>query len=252
MKRNLLIADSNTSELQTLQRVFSNLEEITPLPPAATCEETLRALNSDPKPDILLLDLILHGGDGLLVLDAVDALPKAERPLVFLMTAISHERLLLALQERVVFCFIKPFQPERVLYRVLQLGCTPEQGALCLRKDDPYFAEISRMLLSIGVPAHLRGYHYIRDAVRLYLTSDYPMKLRITRDIYPVLAKEHNDKPNVIENAIRFAIDFAWTYGDLDVIHSLFGYTTNERHGKPGNAEFIAMIAEHIRVRHGF
>ena len=194
------------------------------------------------------MDLMLRDGDGFAVLDAIDLLPKEERPLVFVMTAISHERLLYTLQDRVVFCFIKPFRPERAVLRVLQLACSPQESRIPLQGNDPYLTLISDALLSLGIPVHLRGYHYLRDAIRIYLAAKDPLKLRVTRDIYPIIAKEHGDKESVVENSIRFAIDYAWTYGDLDMQYKMFGHTTREHFGKPGNGEFIAMVAEHIRL----
>lgn len=250
MKHKLLLADSNASELQQLVLAFSNLEQIELLPPVSDCEQTLAALSSQTKPDILLLDLMLRGGDGFTVLDAIDAMPKSQRPLVFLMTAMSHERLLLALQERVVFCFIKPFLAERAVLRVLQLACEQQSVPPTLRRDDPCLVTISEMLLSLSVPAHLRGYHYLRDVIRVYVCAEQPLKLRITRDVYPLVAKEHGDSVSGVDSSIRTAIEFAWTHGNLDKLHQVFGYTTSEQHGKPSNVEFVTMVAEHIRLQH--
>lgn len=247
MKRRLLIADGNPAQCRALETVFAPLEQIDLLPSVSCCSDALEALSGPQRPELLLLDLMLPGGDGFTVLDAVDALPKEERPLVFLMTAMSHERLLLALQDRVVFCFIKPFLPERAVLRVLQLAFAPEKQSV-LQRGDPQLAIIGETLLSLSVSAHLRGYHYLRDAVRIYVASEHPLKLRITRDVYPMIAREHGDSVAGVENAIRTAVDFAWTHGNLKKLHEMFGYTTSEKHGKPGNAEFVAMVAEHIRL----
>ena len=247
VKRSLMIAEGNPAQCNALEAVFSPLEKIELLPSARNCSEALAALSGSHRPEILLLDLMLPGGDGFTVLDAIDQLPQEKRPLVFLMTAMSHERLLLAVQNRVVFCFIKPFLPERAVLRVLQLACEPEKATVP-QKNTSNLVKIGETLLSLNVPAHLRGYHYLRDAVRIYVETEHPLKLRITRDVYPMIAKEHGDSVAGVENAIRTAVDFAWTHGNLQRLHDMFGYTVSEKHGKPGNAEFVTMVAEHIRL----
>ena len=249
-KKRLLIATSSTPEANSLRAAFTNLEEIALLPVAADCPAALERLSQE-RPDALLLDLILQNGDGLTVLDAVAALPPNARPDVFALTALTDERLLNTISACLLFCFIKPVAPERVALRVLQLLSTPGKGTpatAAASADRTLDAAISQAIRSIGIPAHLSGYYYLRDAIRIYARAEIPLKLRITAEVYPVIANFYGVTAMVVENAMRTAIEYAWTRGDLAAIHRYFGYTVNDKNGRPGNAEFVMLMAEHVRL----
>ena len=253
MKRNLLIVSSNAMDMAGLCAAFSNLEEIALLPPATGCKSALAAVEAGTV-ELLLLDLVLKDGDGFAVLDALEKLEIQRRPLVFAMTPLTDERLLYAIRDRVVFCFAKPLLYEQVALRVLQLMRPGVEPAPSLRPDRTLDRRITERLMEIGVPAHLNGYYFLRDAIRMYARAETPLKLRITRDVYPVIAAFYSEEaedltPCAVENAMRTAIEFSWTHGSLAAIHKYFGYTVSEKHGRPSNAEFVMLMAEHVRIK---
>ena len=108
---------------------------------------------------------------------------------------------------------------------------------------------VTQIMRDVGVPAHIKGYQYMRDAV-LMVTSDIELISSVTKRLYPELAKKYKTTPSRVERAIRHAIEVAWTRGQVETIHDLFGYTINTRKGKPTNSEFIAMIADKMRLEY--
>ena len=110
-------------------------------------------------------------------------------------------------------------------------------------------AEITQTIHEIGVPAHIKGYQYLRDAIILSV-NDMEMLNSITKVLYPTIAKRHQTTPSRVERAIRHAIEVAWSRGKVDTIEELFGYTVSDRKGKPTNSEFIALLADKIRLEY--
>lgn len=108
-------------------------------------------------------------------------------------------------------------------------------------------AQIAAGIRAIGIPAHLKGYYYLREAIRIYAQAPSPCLLSINGDVYPEVAKIFNTKATLVEHAIRNAIEIAWTRGNIETLHAYFGYTVNDNRGKPSNFEFIAMMAERAR-----
>lgn len=250
-KRNLLLAFRSERERAALAEAFSGLEGITLLPPTGDADAVLRLLEQGCV-DILVLEMMLDSVQGQPVLAALNALPERRRPLLFLITPYTEDRLLAPWAGDTVRCFIRPYLPELLVLRVLQEGMQNErQRGLSVGFDSVSILErrISCELLGIGVPAHHRGYYMLRDAVRLYAESGQPASIRITRDIYPRIGEAYGCHGRVVEHAIRSSIEYAWSHGDLAAIHERFGYSVNAQRGKPGNAEFIARMAEQVRLR---
>ena len=106
---------------------------------------------------------------------------------------------------------------------------------------------VTNIIHDIGVPAHIKGYHYLRDGIMM-VVSDIEIINQITKQLYPDLAKKHKTTPSRVERAIRHAIEVAWSRGQLDTVNSIFGYTISSSKGKPTNSEFIAMIADKLRL----
>lgn len=252
MKQNLLIVSSNAHDLRGLSDAFYNLEEIELLPTVSDCKHALAALKQG-NVHILLLDLLLPDGDGFVVLDALEELPAASRPAVFVMTALTDERLLYALRDRVLFCFAKPMLYELVSLRVQQLT-KPEYVAPVRQPSyDALMQWSTHRLLALGVPAHLTGFHFLRDAIRIVAMADATHLVKMSRDVYPAVAEKYRDgeqriTAETVEAAMRSAIEYAWTHGDIRKLHRYFGNTVNEAYGKPGNAEFVMQMAEHART----
>ena len=154
---------------------------------------------------------------------------------------------------------MKPFDNEMILNRIKQMKkgvkkkSAAERGSGYGSKSDylDYNLEtdITDMIHEIGVPAHIKGYQYLRDAI-LMSVKDMDMLNSITKILYPTIAKMHQTTPSRVERAIRHAIEVAWSRGKMDTIDELFGYTVSNGKGKPTNSEFIALIADTLRLEY--
>lgn len=247
MQKNLLIASQSEQDVTGLTTVFKNLEEIRLLPSVESGTDTIDKILTQ-NVDVLLLDLVLSGTDGIDVLDFIARLNQTRRPMVILISAFSDDRLLSLVQDRVTYCFAKPLDYELVLLRVLQLINT--QTHLTIKSNEQLGVletQIAAGIRAIGIPAHLKGYYYLREAIRIYAQAPSPCLLSITGDVYPEVAKIFNTKATLVEHAIRNAIEIAWMRGNIETLHAYFGYTVNDNRGKPSNFEFIAMMAERAR-----
>jgi len=247
MKKNMLIACENREYIQGLECAFHNLENIALLPTAVNGDEAIHTiLTSDV--DILLLDLILPEEGGIYMLNLLDRLSEDRRPFTFVMSPVSDDRLIFPLRDKIMYCFIMPVEYEIIQLRVLEMMRTAEMQTGRLVMDlDLLEKQIAASVLAVGVPAHLKGYYYLRDAIRIYAMSESPLEISITNDVYPAVARIYNTRPQLVEHAIRNAIEIAWTRGNIDTLHAYFGYTINDCKGKPSNREFIAMMAERAR-----
>ena len=248
MQKTLLIACSNAQDVRGLESAFCNLTEVRLLPPVMSGRDAIDALLTQDV-DILLLDLFLPERDGLFVLEFIDKMNEDRHPLVFVMTSLSDDRLLFTIRDKIVYCFTKPVQFEVVQMRVLETMHTAELATHRDTNDDDVLErQIVVGIRAIGMPPHLKGHYYLRDAIRIYATCETPTELSITRDIYPIVAKLHNTRPPLVEHAMRNAIEITWMRGNLSKIHDYFGYTVNDYKGKPTNLEFIATMAERAKT----
>lgn len=244
MKKSLLIASNNLADAKGIEAVFHHLDEIRLLPSVFTGREAIDTIFSRDV-DLLVLDLFLHDLDGICVLDFIGKLSEDRRPLVFVTTALADDRLLQVIKDRVIYCFTKPLKYELIQLRVLEFIRIFERET---EKDnelvDILESQIASGIRALGVPAHLKGYYYLRDAIRIYALSGSPVELSITNDIYPTVAKIYNTRPPLVEHAIRNAIEISWTRGNQNAIREYFGYTANDYKGKPSNLEFVATMAQ--------
>jgi two-component system response regulator (stage 0 sporulation protein A) len=244
MNKNLLIASNNTTDAKGIEDAFCKAEGIRVLPSVYTGRDAMDMIFARDV-DILILDLFLHDLDGICVLDFIGKLGEDRRPLVFLTTAVADDRLLSIVKDRVLYCFTKPLKFETIQLRVLEfLRLCERETETADEAMDILESQIASGIRAIGVPAHLKGYYYLRDAIRIYAMSEAPVGLSITNDIYPTVAKIYNTRPPLVEHAVRNAIEIAWTRGNQDAIHEYFGYTHNDFKGKPSNLEFVAMMAQ--------
>ena len=243
MRKSLLIASNNVVDAKGIEAVFQPLEDIRLLPSVFTGRDAIDMIFARDV-DILILDLFLHDLDGICVLDFIGKLSEDRRPLVFVTTALADDRLLQVIKDRVIYCFTKPLKYEIVQLRVLEFMRLFERETE--KADDMVDileSQIASGIRAIGVPAHLKGYYYLRDAIRIYAMSESPVDLSITNDIYPTVAKIYNTRPPLVEHAMRSAIEVAWTRGNADTIREYLGYTSGDYKGKPSNLEFVAMMA---------
>ena len=201
------------------------------------------------KPDMVLLDVFMQKIDALGVLSELKK-SGIRKPVVALMSSIDntafHNELISAGAD---YYFLRPFDFEMMSQRLRQLMQWNDSGNTAVKRDT-YSVEtvISDIMREIGVPAHIKGYEYLRESIKLVIGKP-DLIHAVTKELYPTIAKNNTTTPSRVERAIRHAIEVAWDRGDVDVLSSYFGYTILNSRGKPTNSEFIAMISDKLRLK---
>lgn len=208
------------------------------------------------KPDVALIDGIMPRLDGIGVLEKLNQTGQPIQTMCIMLTAITQEQITQkAFSLGAQYYIAKPFDMDLLVSRIRQLKeqitLTPNKNNMlnCFSKRAEVDLEtrVTNILHEIGVPAHIRGYHYMREAIIMAI-NDIDVLNYITKELYPSIAKKCNTTPSRVERAIRHAIEVAWSRGKVDAIDNLFGYTVNNHKGKPTNSEFIALIADRLRL----
>lgn len=236
-----------------LELFLQSIDNVHVFGPYLTGNDVLNCL-ANHQIDILLMDPVLPVLDGLGVLDALATSKNIHKPAVFIYSSVYWEQMMNLMQQKgVIYFFVRPTTPQRIIQCIFELLDLPPLQRFIKEESrilpNSFDDEITYHIRAIGVPAHLKGYHYLRSAIRMVSTSDHPVHLPITTVIYPKIAEEFNTNPALVERAIRHAIEVAWVRGNTEVLDSYFGYTVNDNKGKPTNSEFIAMIADKIRIK---
>ncbi|MBR5486150.1 MAG: sporulation transcription factor Spo0A [Oscillospiraceae bacterium] len=204
------------------------------------------------RPAVVLMDMFMAGKDALGVVKAVNEMENIPRPMFMVALVCSNPTLEKELiSAGVDYYFIKPFEIETLVERIVQLSgrrASVERSDTGIRPEVDLELMITEIIQQIGVPAHIKGYHYLRDAITLAV-KDGNIINAVTKILYPTVAKKNNTTSSRVERAIRHAIEVAWDRGDMDVLNSYFGYTIHNSRGKPTNSEFIAMISDKLRLR---
>lgn len=259
-KWSVAIADDNERMVAVLESVIHQDEELQLVGVARNGEDACRIVQ-EKTPDIVLLDIIMPKLDGLTVLEKVGLDSKLQKkPEFIVISAIGQEKITEdAFMLGASYYIMKPFDHEMLLNRIRSLKENRQNKKLPLRKTPSSFearidyeehnleTDVTNMIHEIGVPAHIKGYQYLRDAIMMAV-EDMSMLNSITKILYPTIAKNHQTTPSRVERAIRHAIEVAWSRGKMDTIDELFGYTVSVGKGKPTNSEFIALIADKIRL----
>ena len=196
------------------------------------------------KPDVVLMDAFMPKVDALGVLGQL----KKEN-LALLLTGDNPRFESELFSAGADYCFIKPFELSIMAERLMQIaGWNQHPVRQTERADSDLEIVISDIMRQIGVPAHIKGYQYLREAIALSIKTPDLMH-SVTKILYPTVAKNNKTTPSRVERAIRHAIEVAWDRGDVDVLSSYFGYTIQNSRGKPTNSEFIAMISDKLRLK---
>ena len=181
---------------------------------------------------------------------------KEKKPDFIIVTAVGQERITEdAFRKGASYYVMKPFHNDMILSRIKDAGngerknSSESESRNAVSKKQEYNLEtrVTDMIHEIGIPAHIKGYHYLRDAI-IMAVDDMDVLNAITKVLYPTIAKMHQTTASRVERAIRHAIEVAWSRGKLDTLDELFGYTVSNGKGKPTNSEFIALIADTIRL----
>lgn len=262
-KIKVLLADDNKDFCDVLSSYLNKQEDIEI---TAVAYDGIEAFDKiqETHPDVAIIDGIMPKLDGLGVLEKIGkSLNPQQKPICIMLSAMSQEKITQrALELGAEYYIVKPFDMESLASRIRQLKyerttnkIAAPLGSQNILQGAPHStstaydleAKVTNILHEIGVPAHIRGYHYMREAI-IMSVNDMDVLNYITKELYPSIAKKCNTTPSRVERAIRHAIEVAWNRGKIDAIDSLFGYTINNHKGKPTNSEFIALIADRLRL----
>ena len=252
------VADDNQRILDMLVTVIGMDKELNLVGKAKNGEEMCQIIKTR-QPDVVLLDLIMPKMDGLTVMERINQdTSLSKRPYFIVVTAVGQEKITEdAFNRGANYYVMKPFNNETLLDRiksVRKISRNTERKGEDLRTENTAGGEnlesrVTNMLHEIGIPAHIKGYHYLRDSI-IMAVEDMDVLNAITKVLYPTVAKKYQTTSSRVERAIRHAIEVAWSRGKLDTLDELFGYTVSTGKGKPTNSEFIALIADTIQLEY--
>lgn len=247
-KINVMIADDNRSFCEQLQAYFEDDDTINICAVAFNGEQALEKL-AEVKPDVLLLDVVMPRVDGIGVLEGLCEKQMIDRVKVIMLSGFGQEEMMRrAVELNAKYYMMKPLEFSLLKTRIISICSKPAAPAAtfapAVRNLD---IEVTRVIQQMGVPAHVKGYQYLRDAIIL-VVEEMNLLGAVTKELYPLIAEKYDTTASRVERAIRHAIELAWDRGNVDMMNRFFGYTVNMDRGKPTNSEFIAMVADRLRI----
>lgn len=243
------IADDNREFSDIMQEYLNQQPDIDLVGVAYNGEQILTVID-EKKPDVVILDIIMPHLDGIGVLERISS-AGGKRPKIIMLTAFGQE----SITQRVIelgadYYVLKPFNMDVLVSRIRQLAntITLQRPVVAQAiKARPVDVEVTNIIREIGIPAHIKGYQYLREAIMMII-AEMELLGAVTKVLYPMIADKYATTPSRVERAIRHAIEVAWNRGNMDMINKLFGYTIKLEKGKPTNSEFMAMIADKLRM----
>ena len=251
-KIKIMVVDDNKEFVKLLNMYINSQKDMVALDPLYDGTNVVNAIKQS-KPDVLLLDVVMPEKDGLTVLEELADEVGVEKPITVIMSAIGQEKVTQkAISLGATYYVVKPLDMITLIDRVRDLlkekdEVKSEYMVAYGNKTLPLEVRVTQMIHDVGVPAHIKGYQYIREAIILAV-NDEDIINSITKTLYPTLSEKFNTTSSRVERAIRHAIEVAWNRGQIEMHEKIFGYTVNSNKGKPTNSEFIAMIADRIRL----
>ena len=270
-KISVLIADDNKEFCSILNDYLLNQRDIVVTGIAKDGIEALDLIQ-EKEPDLVILDIIMPHLDGLGVLEKLNNMNLKKMPRVIILSAVGQDKITQkAIKLGADYYVVKPFDMDVFIKRIrdmfnstessepsanrlaqqntiLSRETIPQQQAPEKNEPQDLETEITNIIHEIGVPAHIKGYMYLREAITM-VVNDMELLSAVTKELYPSIAKKYNTTASRVERAIRHAIEVAWGRGQVEAINKLFGYTINTEKGKPTNSEFIAIIADKLRLK---
>ena len=260
-KIKVLIADDNFDFASTIASYIEMQDDMEMLAIAIDGQEAFEKIKT-LKPDVVLLDMIMPHVDGIGVLEKLNSI--GVMPICIMISAVGQDAITAkAIELGAKYYMVKPFDMELAMKRVRELAIkngtinanvAPKEFKTSYismenisSKDTNIEAKVTNIIHEVGVPAHIKGYQYLRDGIMMVI-EDVEVINQITKSLYPDLAKKYKTTPSRVERAIRHAIEVAWNRGQIEATERIFGYTVNANKGKPTNSEFIAMIADKLRL----
>lgn len=264
-KIKVVIADDNVDFVNTLTGYLQKEEDIEVVGVARDGEEACELIRMN-EPDIAILDVIMPHLDGLGVLEKLQTMSISKMPMCIMLSAVGQDKITQkAINLGAEYYIVKPFDINLLIKRMKELKFYEPgtvRGGFATREIKPSYIEIApeskkneenlealvtNVIHEVGVPAHIKGYQYLREAIMM-VVNDIDVINQITKQLYPDIAKKYETTPSRVERAIRHAIEVAWGRGQTDTMENIFGYTVSAAKGKPTNSEFIAMIADKLRL----
>jgi two-component system, response regulator, stage 0 sporulation protein A len=267
---NVLIADDNKEFCNILSDYFLSQKDINVVGVAKDGVEVLELIEQT-NPDLVVLDIIMPHLDGLGVLERLNTMNLNPMPRIIILSAVGQDKITQrAISLGADYYVVKPFDMDVLSNRIRDMfnnsissdtvrktpvtntasssssmmDVKPKSNSGSMDLE----SEITNIIHEIGVPAHIKGYMYLREAITL-VVNDIELLSAVTKELYPAIAKKYNTTASRVERAIRHAIEVAWGRGQVDTINKLFGYTIHNEKGKPTNSEFIAMVADKLRLK---
>ncbi|MBU3161018.1 sporulation transcription factor Spo0A [Clostridium frigoris] len=264
-KINIIIVDDNKEFCNILNDYLLTQKDIVVTGIAQNGIEAIKLIE-EKKPDLVVLDIIMPILDGLGVLERLNTMEIDPRPSIIILSAVGHEKITQrAISLGADYYVIKPFDMEVFANRIRQTlneniysNETPKI-ANYVDNDDikinrgttadiDMIGQITSIIHEIGIPANLKGYMFVREAINM-VVNDIDLLSSVTKELYPLVGEKFNTTASRVERAIRHAIEVAWSREQVETITNLFGYTINNEKGKPTNSEFIAMVADKLRLQ---
>ena len=263
-KITVLIADDNEEFSKTLATYLTNQQDMEIIGIARDGTEALDIIK-EKSPDVAILDVIMPHLDGIGVLESINSSNSLnKKPICIMLSAVGQDKITgKALALGAEYYVVKPFDIELLIQRIREIKNfkpngsrsflrseirkTPYINVDVTKSEDQLEALVTNVIHGVGVPAHIKGYQYLREAIML-VVNDIEVINQITKTLYPEIAQKFGTTPSRVERAIRHAIEVAWGRGEVDLMENIFGYTVSAAKGKPTNSEFIAMIADKLRL----
>jgi two-component system response regulator (stage 0 sporulation protein A) len=260
-KIKIIIADDNKEFCNILSEYLKKQNDFEIAGIAKDGVEALKLIAQE-NPDVLVLDIIMPHLDGLGVLEKLNTYDGVSIPKIIILSAVGQDKITQrAINLGADYYVVKPFELDVFSNRIRQMfnsgyniqdvrrpiSVNDEQSSLNLFNNN-LESEITNIIHEIGVPAHIKGYLYLREAIFM-VVNDVELLSAVTKELYPSIAKKFNTTASRVERAIRHAIEVAWSRGQVETINKIFGYTIHNSKGKPTNSEFIAMVADKLRLK---
>lgn len=247
-KKKVCVAEDAPEIAQAISDYFTAKDE---LEVSHVVENGQGAIDAAAEVDVIVLDLIMPVLDGFAVMEHIATLPAENRPEIIVVSALGSEDIVrLACDLGAKYFMVKPFNMANLHKRVLELAGLRKSRHVSksiapVSPSRSIDEKITSIFLTVGIPAHIKGYQYLRSAIKMSV-EDNSMINRITKQLYPEIARLYDTSPSKVERAIRHAIEVAWTRGKIENINHIFGYNVYTKNDKPTNGEFIALVADKL------
>ena len=262
----VLVADNSEFAKKELRDFLQSSEEIQLITVVDNGKDAYRYI-VDEEPDVVLIDVILPVMDGFTVIEKINGNRSLQKkPSFIIISSMGNQSMVeYACKLGVLYYMMKPYNLESMLHRIFQGTISRAENERYRKKKEHHHSmqeygmagymentlenDVTDIIREIGIPAHIKGYQYIREAIMMTV-NDMNLLNYITKLLYPTIAKKYKTTSSSVERAIRHAIEVAWNKGQIDVLEDMFGYTISAGKGKPTNSEFIALIADKLRLEY--